>query len=119
VLGYREERLSLGKILDARFSTCEMKLRFAWNERFPKIGFGVFGEVVKSALDVVACVTGLDYRLLRRRALPMREEESSEWEMVWRNARLRTAVANHARPALSDTRIAQTPPNAGNPVKCV
>ena len=85
VLGYREERLSLRKILSARLAASAMKFRFAWNERSPLVGLGILGDVVKSALDVVACGTGLQYRLLRRRALPMRQDEVREWNFIWQH----------------------------------
>jgi len=40
-------------------------------------------QALKAAVDCLAVGTGLGYRILRHRALPITEGERQEWEQVW------------------------------------
>jgi glycosyltransferase involved in cell wall biosynthesis len=83
VLGYREESLSLRKILVARRNKCRIMLQRAWEERAPWRGFrGLTGQIVRSLVDVAAIGTRLNYRLLKHRVPPFSFDERVEWEGV-------------------------------------
>jgi hypothetical protein len=84
VMGYREDGLSLAKILPVRLEMCTQMIRNGRDPRMLAIGAaGVAGLLAKGAMDTIAIGTGLGYRLLRHRAPAMEEAEASEWRSVW------------------------------------
>jgi len=84
LLGYREERLSLGKTLRTRrFYVRSIVREFRRRGKPHLAARGVATQVLKAAVDCVAVTSGLGYRLLRHRARPVTEEERREWERVW------------------------------------
>jgi len=84
VLGYREDGLSLSKILRARFYMCKMMIRACGDRHtFRTAAFGIVGLAVKGLMDTIAIGTGLKYRLLRHRASVVGREEVSQWRRVW------------------------------------
>jgi hypothetical protein len=84
VLGYREEELSLRKNLVARRSFVWSALREAFQKRNYWIGFSALIEhTLKGLTECVAVGTGLDYRILRHRALPVDEAAKRRWMEVW------------------------------------
>ncbi len=85
LLGYREDRLDLGKILRMRRMFARSLFReFSRRGQWRLALQGVGGQVAKGALDCIAITTGLDYALLRHRARAIDEAERQEWSRVWR-----------------------------------
>jgi glycosyltransferase involved in cell wall biosynthesis len=85
LLGYREDDLSLGKILFARRNTCKAMIRHAMESHdLLTAMLTVICECVKAVRDTLALTTGLGYRLLRNRARPISQEEESAWNRVWK-----------------------------------
>jgi glycosyltransferase involved in cell wall biosynthesis len=85
LLGYRQEKIDLGKILKARRALAHF-LAFEYRRQGRlDLAFRAYTEqVLKTAADVVATRTGLNYHLLRHRALPISQTERHEWELVWK-----------------------------------
>jgi glycosyltransferase involved in cell wall biosynthesis len=94
--GYREDKLVLGKILRGRyeFATAAFGECLEREEYFTAIG-GALGQCAKALVDVFAISTGLDYKILRHRARPMRNEIVECWSDVWER------VQDHTEPILS------------------
>jgi hypothetical protein len=89
VLGYREDRLSLPYLLFQRWHVCKRIIQDAGQQRrFMSGALGIIGQAAKGLLDTVAVCTGLNYRLLRHRALTIHREEEKEWQLVWEQVRL-------------------------------
>jgi len=84
LLGYREERLSLGKILTYRRLHVRSIVREFRHQGKPHLAArGVATQVLKAAVDCVAVTSGLGYRLLRHRARPVTDVERRRWHDVW------------------------------------
>jgi glycosyltransferase involved in cell wall biosynthesis len=84
LLGYREERIDLKKVLKSRRFWSSCLLHEFLEQRRPDIAVrAVVEQIAKGILDCIAVSTGLNYRLLRHRALPITDAERSEWEQVW------------------------------------
>jgi glycosyltransferase involved in cell wall biosynthesis len=84
LLGYREERIDLKKILTSRY----YMVQCFWHElRVQGHQFLALRAVVeqglKAMLDVFAVKTGLNYRIMRHRARPASRSELRQWEEVW------------------------------------
>lgn len=96
VLGYRENRLSLRYLLSMRRHVCKNIVRNAVQQRqFTNAALCVVAEAAKGLTEAVAICTGLNHRMLRRRAMPIHEEEAREWRSVWENV---TFAANKHWP---------------------
>jgi glycosyltransferase involved in cell wall biosynthesis len=96
VLGYREDSLSLRKILVARRHTCRMMIRHMSDQRdFAVCLLGVIGQVGKALVDIVAIGAGLDYRLLRSRAGGLQHAEEVEWHAVWQQVQRDSVAREH------------------------
>jgi len=68
---------------------CKMMLRISRKERrFATGALGILGLAAKGLVDTIAICTGLNYRLLRHRALAIKQDEESEWRSVWEQVRL-------------------------------
>ncbi|MFA7268813.1 MAG: glycosyltransferase [Sterolibacterium sp.] len=84
LLGYRQERLSLAKILDTRLQLVQAVLRHGRRHgRYARPLIAAVQQAVKFGVDVLAISTGLDYRMLRHRALPVAPEQREEWRQIW------------------------------------
>lgn len=84
VLGYREEELSLRKILAGRRSFVWSAVCDAFQKRNYLIGVGAMVEhILKGLTECVAVGTGLDYGILRHRALRVDEAVNRRWMEVW------------------------------------
>lgn len=85
VLGYREEELSIGKILLGRRHFAAAVFRRAILRGEYWIGIAAVAEqTLKGLADSLAISTGLNYRLLRHRAIPLAEEAAEQqWNEVW------------------------------------
>lgn len=85
VLGYREDSLSLRKLLVARQQLCKLLLRQGLERRqWSNAAVGIAAHVAKGIADTVAILSGLNYRILRHRALPILQDEQDEWRSVWK-----------------------------------
>jgi glycosyltransferase involved in cell wall biosynthesis len=83
LLGYREE-LKLVKLLRTRRFYARMLLAEHLRKGRPIAGgWSVLVQYVKGAVDIMALLTGLQYRILRHRAMPVTGEEVAEWQQVW------------------------------------
>jgi glycosyltransferase involved in cell wall biosynthesis len=85
LLGYREDKIQLRKILIGRWHFGQIMAREFWRRR----QFGItlralLEQVLKGLVDCVAISSGLNYHLLRHRAQPITDEERHQWENVWR-----------------------------------
>lgn len=86
VLGYREV-LSLKKILMSRRAFASALVRHGFRKRDYKFaGLGPLEQIGKAVVDCVATKTGLNYRILRHRALPADQETLRRWSNVWERA---------------------------------
>lgn len=84
LLGYRENEVSLRKILPSRKNTCKMLIAHAGeNLSYFETATGLVGQIVRASADVVAVVSGLNEKLLRHRARPLSLEIVDEWNHVW------------------------------------
>lgn len=89
LLGYRQERLSLQKILTGRL---HFSIALARNPSLMDRSLilrGIAAQGVKAMADGYAVAFGFNYRLLRHRALPVTEAEAARWEAV--SAHLKSA----------------------------
>lgn len=84
VLGYREEELSLTKILSGRRNFARSVVRKAFQRGSYLRGVGaVVEQILKGLTDCVAVGTGLGYCILRHRALPADSTAKRRWMEVW------------------------------------
>ena len=84
VLGYREEELSLKKLLVGRSSFAQSVARKAILERNYGIAVvAVVLQILKGFVDFVAISTRLKYRILRHRAMDVGKSETQRWQNVW------------------------------------
>jgi glycosyltransferase involved in cell wall biosynthesis len=84
LLGYREDSLSLGKLLLARKNTCKLAVEYAREQRkFALAGRVIAGQLGRVVVETLALSTGIGYRILRHRALPPTAAEEEEWKRVW------------------------------------
>lgn len=83
LLGYRQERLSLTKILKGRKSYSAALVREALASGHWGLAPGVAEQVVKGMAECIAIGSGLDYRILRHRALPVSTAEAAAWTGIW------------------------------------
>ena len=84
VLGYRENSLSVRKLLRTRGDACKMMIRLAIEQR--KFASGVRNIAVllaKGMVDAIAVYSGLNYCILRHRAETILPVEEREWRSVW------------------------------------
>jgi hypothetical protein len=83
LLGYREERLSIVK--QTRFRLSHIK-SFPYRRLNSGLGIAIVAAIVqfvKLTMDILAISTGLDYKLLKSRAMPVSPEDCSLWRQVW------------------------------------
>ena len=89
VLGYREDRLSLSYLLSQRWHACQHIVPNAIQRcRFTNAALCIASEAAKGLTEAVAICTGLNHRMLRRRAMPIHGDEAREWHSVWEDVRL-------------------------------
>ncbi len=80
LVGYRQDRIALGKVLAGRWHFSRALLAGA-----PAIALrGLAGQAAKAVFDIVAIGTGLERTLLAHRARPLADEQAKRWQEVWR-----------------------------------
>ena len=96
LLGYREVKLDLSKILKGRQCYANAILHYYLGNRRPALALrGMLSQMLKGVIDCVAVGSGLNYRVLRHRARLVSKTEELEWLGVWRMI----AKARHYRPS--------------------
>ena len=94
LLGYRQDRVELRKVLHSRYSFSRALLRRSAARRAPALALrGVGGQLAKAAFDTLAISTGTERRLLAHRARPLPAGAAERWRDVWRLAA--AAAAKH------------------------
>jgi glycosyltransferase involved in cell wall biosynthesis len=84
LLGYREEGISLTKILRARtYWTIAATREFAQRKQYYVVVLAASLQFLKLIVDCVAVTTGSNYRLLRHRSQMITEPECRQWNTVW------------------------------------
>jgi len=83
LLGYRQNSLSLKNILLGRYHFAVSLLQKSILDRQFTLAFGVFEHAFKALIEVFSITTGLDYRILRHRSIPVEQAELVRWENVW------------------------------------
>jgi len=97
LVGYREESVSLKKNLVGRYSFCKALLRQATQHgSFVLAARGILGQCLKGLVDVFAVATGLNYRVLRHRALPVDEAAREQWARVWNKVQEEDCINRHS-----------------------
>jgi glycosyltransferase involved in cell wall biosynthesis len=109
LLGYREDSLRLGKNLRGRRSFLRSVVREEClrGSTFEAMA-AICEQTAKGVVDAIAITTGLDYAILRHRALPADAEIVRHWRRVWENSQERHAAlcvtpdpnANVTRPKI-------------------
>lgn len=100
ILGYREDSLSLRKILIARRNRCVMLLRSAGKACTPlHVISAIAGQIAKSLVDIAAIKSNFNYRLLKHRTPSVTSDEIAVWKDVLEKTR---AVALKRRVASGD-----------------
>jgi glycosyltransferase involved in cell wall biosynthesis len=85
LLGYRQERISFGKVLAGRYHFSRAILRKARSTRAAAFALrGLTGQAMKTAVDAFAIGTGLSRQILSHRARPFPATEAAHWQEVWR-----------------------------------
>jgi glycosyltransferase involved in cell wall biosynthesis len=86
LLGYREDRLNIKKILRGRQIFVNSLLREFRRQQRPALAIrAVVEQGMKGAIDILAVNSGLRYRLLRHRAQSITQAEREEWRRVWQS----------------------------------
>jgi glycosyltransferase involved in cell wall biosynthesis len=83
LLGYREEKLSLGKNLITRYYLARALLRNARSKGNYALTLGVPEQALKALVDIIAVGTGLNYTLLRHRVPAAPAADVQRWQQVW------------------------------------
>jgi len=83
LLGYRKADLSLKTILTGRSLYSRMLFSKAISEKRYVLLLGVIEQAIKLMMETFAIATGLNYRILQHRALPVSRAEAEKWERVW------------------------------------
>lgn len=86
LLGYRQEKLSVTKIIRGRYyfakalmGVCKLSLTTFEAYR------GVAEQIAKAILDSVSISMGVERIMLRHRALPIQSVEEERWKKVWQD----------------------------------
>lgn len=88
LVGYRQDRLSVGKSWRSRYHVARSVVATARRERAPLAGVGgAVGQLGRAVVDTVAIGTGLERRILRHRALPFDAAEGARWTALWASRR--------------------------------
>jgi glycosyltransferase involved in cell wall biosynthesis len=85
LLGYREGKIYLKKILRSRwFFARALTREFVRQRKLRWAARAALEQGLKAMIDCFAVGSGLNYRLLRHRAQPITEIERRKWEHVWK-----------------------------------
>jgi len=86
LLGYREDSISLRKLVVAKRWRIESLARhYMRHGRIDRALWSCLMQAVGIGVTCIAIGTGLGYRMLRHRAAPVSEAERGRWTAVWRS----------------------------------
>lgn len=84
LIGYRQDRLSLRKILEGRRNFCTALVRNAPEAcGYGRTAYALMEQVVKGVIDTVAITAQVERQLLKHRAQPPSRSDVKAWERVW------------------------------------
>jgi glycosyltransferase involved in cell wall biosynthesis len=82
--GYRQDRLSIGKLTRSRWHFSRALARAAWQHgAYFQVVAAPARQALKGAFEVVTLSTGLAAVARRHRARPLPAAEAARWETVW------------------------------------
>lgn len=81
--GYRVEDVSLKKILMGRLLFIGSLYRVGRKRNSWQFYYGILEQLAKSLYDLFAILSGLKYRMMKHRALPVNETVSAQWKHLW------------------------------------
>ena len=87
LLGYRKSHLSLRNMLTGRYLYSRMLIEQAFRQNRFIFALGAFEQTLKFMIEAFAVVSGLNYKVLRHRALPVPVADIKYWENVWNTCR--------------------------------
>jgi glycosyltransferase involved in cell wall biosynthesis len=98
LLGYREERLIMRKLLVGRLSWTRVTGGQLWREGQHGHALQIAAsQIAKASVDAIAVGTGLGHRLSPQRAGRMSVKEAEEWRQVWESLDPRPPASTRAR----------------------
>jgi len=83
LLGYRVEQLTLGRQFRSRKNVFRILVRHAIRHGGIRLCWGAAEQGLKFGLDSVAILSGLKFKLLRHRALPVSDCEREVFQRAW------------------------------------
>ena len=83
LLGYRVEDVSLKKILMGRLLFAGSLFRVGRKRKLWPLFYGILEQFAKSLYDIFAILSGLKYRAMQHRALPVNERVREQWQHLW------------------------------------
>ena len=83
LLGYRQSNPSLKRIVTGRYNFIHFLLKKSIHELRIIYLWGCIGQMIKGTVDAFSISTGLNYKILRHRALPVSASDAETWERVW------------------------------------
>ncbi len=103
LVGYREDSISLRKVVVAKRWFIDSLVRFYMRQgRVDRALWSCVVQVLTVGITVIAARTGLEYRILRNRAGPVSEAERGRWSAVWRSVQP-TFTSDESNPHRSDS----------------
>jgi glycosyltransferase involved in cell wall biosynthesis len=83
LMGYRQSALSLKNVLMGRYHFSKALVKNRIGDKGRIIAWGVAGQAAKALIDTFAITTGLTYRILKHRALPVSTTDVDAWHRIW------------------------------------
>lgn len=109
LLGYREDRIDLRKLILTKRGYIKSLVRFYVSQgRIDRALWACIIQLLSVGVTFVAIRTGLGYRMLRHRAAPATEAEQGRWSAVWRSMQP-MLVTEESSTARSDTHPSAKP----------
>jgi glycosyltransferase involved in cell wall biosynthesis len=84
LVGYREERVDLRKVLSSRYHLVGSVSRHAGGPTRPDTCLAALEQAAKGLTDTVAVALGAESLILRHRRRPLPSDDVSRWEEIWR-----------------------------------
>jgi glycosyltransferase involved in cell wall biosynthesis len=91
LMGYREDRLRLRNMLRGRLAYARVVVESSAHFDLFFALRALFSQGIRAIADTIACVTGLNYLILRQRARTITTSDVEKWRSVW-NRTLHTAA---------------------------
>lgn len=87
LLGYRKSNLSLKNMFIGRYLYSRMLIKKAFSRNRMSFALGIVEQALKFAIEAFAIVSGMNYKILKHRALPVSDVDIKKWEAVWESCR--------------------------------